>query len=81
MSLYVNGVQISQAPFAGDVLDDGGPLQIGGNGFWGEFFSGLIDEVRVYNRVQTATDIQTDMNTPSGPRRAAQHRYFTTPRL
>ncbi|MFG1617883.1 LamG-like jellyroll fold domain-containing protein [Nonomuraea wenchangensis] len=66
MNLYVNGVLISQEPFAGDVLDDGGPLRIGGNAFWGEFYGGLIDEVRVYNRVQTAAQIQADMNTPIG---------------
>jgi hypothetical protein len=30
----------------------------------GEFFSGLIDEVRVYNRRLNTTQIQGDMNTP-----------------
>ena len=29
---------------------------------WGEYFSGLIDEVRVYNRALSATEIQADMN-------------------
>ena len=29
-------------------------------------FSGLIDEVRIYNRALTATEIQTDMNTAIG---------------
>ncbi len=40
------------------------PLWIGGNKPYGEFFTGLIDEVRVYNRALTQTDIQTDMNSP-----------------
>ena len=40
-----------------------GNLRIGGNSIWGEFFSGLIDDVRIYNRALTATEIQTDMNT------------------
>ena len=31
---------------------------------WGEYFAGLIDEVRVYNRALTALEIQTDMATP-----------------
>ena len=36
-------------------LAGSGPLRIGGNAFaWGEFFDGLIDEVRVYNRALTA---------------------------
>ena len=33
---------------------------------WGEYFNGLIDEVRVYNRALSLTEIQTDMNTPVG---------------
>ena len=39
-----------------------GALRIGGNGPYGEFFAGRIDEVRIYNRVLTATEIQADMN-------------------
>ncbi|MGW4963212.1 LamG-like jellyroll fold domain-containing protein [Nonomuraea sp. NPDC004186] len=65
-SVYVNGTLVGQVPMAGEVVDDGGALRIGGNAFWGEFYSGLIDEVRVYNRVQTASEIQADMNTPIG---------------
>ena len=29
-----------------------------------EFFNGLVDEVRIYNRALTAAEITTDMNTP-----------------
>ncbi|MFI9560810.1 LamG-like jellyroll fold domain-containing protein [Nonomuraea endophytica] len=65
-SFYLNGTRVSQAPLTGDVLDDGGALRLGGNAFWGEFYAGLIDEVRVYNRVQSAAEIQADMNTPIG---------------
>ncbi|MFD0883384.1 LamG-like jellyroll fold domain-containing protein [Streptosporangium algeriense] len=64
--LYVNGAQAGQLAVAGDFYDDGGDLHIGGNSVWGEFFGGLIDEVRLYNRAQTATEIQTDMNTSVG---------------
>jgi concanavalin A-like lectin/glucanase superfamily protein len=38
-------------------------LKIGGNTVWGEYFNGLIDDVRVYNRALTPAEIQTDMNT------------------
>ncbi|MFC6375603.1 LamG-like jellyroll fold domain-containing protein, partial [Nonomuraea thailandensis] len=31
---------------------------------WGEHFNGLIDEVRIYNRALSTTEIQTDMSTP-----------------
>ena len=41
-----------------------GSLGIGGNAVWGEYFKGLIDEVRVYNRALSAGEIQTDMVTP-----------------
>src|SRR5205085_2448856 len=43
-----------------------GALRIGGNSIWGEYFQGLIDEVRVYNRALSAPEIQTDMSTPLG---------------
>ncbi len=48
--------------------DTSGPLRIGGNAIWsGEFFAGLIDELRVYNRALSATEIQTDMNLAVAP--------------
>ncbi|MEU8272123.1 Ig-like domain-containing protein [Sphaerisporangium sp. NPDC049002] len=62
--LFVNGTQVSQLPMTGSLVDDGGALRLGGNTKWGEFFSGLIDEVRVYNRSLNAAQIQGDMNTP-----------------
>ena len=41
------------------------PLRIGGNmAFASEYFAGLIDEVRVYNRALTPTEITVDMATP-----------------
>ncbi|MER7505870.1 LamG-like jellyroll fold domain-containing protein [Nonomuraea pusilla] len=62
--LYVNGIQVAQTAASGPLLDDGGALHIAGNTRWGEYFAGAIDEVRIYNRPQTAEQIQTDMNTP-----------------
>ena len=32
----------------------------------GYYFNGIIDEVRIYNRVLTQSEIQSDMNTPLG---------------
>ncbi|MEV0593163.1 LamG-like jellyroll fold domain-containing protein [Nonomuraea cavernae] len=66
-TLYVNGAQVDQYLFTGEIVDDGGVLRLGGNALWeDEFYSGLIDEVRVYNVVQTAAQIQADMNAPIG---------------
>nr|WP_082535520.1 LamG-like jellyroll fold domain-containing protein [Nonomuraea pusilla] len=66
LRLFVNGQQINQTSLGGSLYDDGNPLRIGGNVAWNEYFSGLIDEVRIYNRAQTAAEIQTDMTTPIG---------------
>ncbi len=41
-------------------------LGIGGNTVWGEYFGGLIDEVRIYSRALTAAEIAVDRDTPVG---------------
>ena len=64
--LFVNGVQAGSLPFSGSMAASTGPLRLGGNGVWGEWFAGLIDEVRVYNRALSASEIQQDMQTPVG---------------
>ncbi|WP_341716637.1 LamG-like jellyroll fold domain-containing protein [Micromonospora sp. FIMYZ51] len=65
-TLYVNGAKAGEVAATGSIYDDGGAVTIGGNEIWGEYFSGLIDEVRIYNRALTAAQIQSDMNTPIG---------------
>jgi fibronectin type 3 domain-containing protein len=62
--LYVNGIQVSSLAVSGTIATSNSPLKIGGNSIWSEWFNGLIDEVRVYNRALSAAEIQTDMNTP-----------------
>jgi hypothetical protein len=42
-------------------------LRIGGNLVWGEYFDGLIDEVRIYNRALTASEINADRNAAVQP--------------
>ena len=61
--LYVNGVQVASRAQTGSAAATANPLRIGGNSPWGEFFSGLIDEVRIYKRALSAAEIATDMNT------------------
>src|SRR2546427_3927534 len=48
---------------SGPIVTSNDPLRIGGNSVWGEWFAGLIDDVRVYNRGLRAADIQTHTNT------------------
>jgi hypothetical protein len=63
MEVYVNGTLVKSKAQTGSITDDNGALKIGGD--WsGEMFTGMIDEVRVYNVALTATQIQSDMNTP-----------------
>lgn len=64
LRLYVNGTQVGSRPLSGLIATSSGPLRIGGNAPWGEYFSGLIDEVRIYDRALSASEIQSDMNTP-----------------
>ena len=69
LRLFVNGAQVSSRALTGSMIQSTNPLRVGGNAVWGEYFSGLIDEVRIYNRALTASEIQADMASPvtSGP--------------
>lgn len=65
--LYINGVEVANRAQSGTIATSSGVLRLGGNSVWGEYFQGRIDEVRIYNRALTATQIQTDMNTAVTP--------------
>jgi len=62
LTLYVNGQQVGTKLTSGPITTSNGALRIGGNTIWNEPFSGLIDEVRVYNQPLTQSQILTDMN-------------------
>jgi hypothetical protein len=64
MRMYVNGVLVRTVARTGNILLSTGALRIGGNASWGEYFTGLIDDVRVYNRALILAEVQADMNTP-----------------
>jgi hypothetical protein len=66
MRLYTNGVQAASRAQSGLIQTSTGSLSIGGDALYGQHFAGRIDEVRIYNRALTATEIQTDMNTAVG---------------
>src|SRR5262249_26764774 len=66
INFYVNGVLAGSGSATGTITTSTGALRFGGNSIWGEFFSGLIDEIRVYNRVLSLPEIQSDMSTPIG---------------
>lgn len=58
--LYVNGVLVGSRLQAGPIDVSGGALRLGGNLVWGEYFTGYIDEVRIYNRALSQADIADD---------------------
>ncbi len=70
LRLYVNGTQVASTAHTGAISTSTNPLQIGGDSLYGQFFAGMIDEVRIYNTALTATQIQADQTTPVTPGRA-----------
>jgi hypothetical protein len=63
LRLYVNDNLAASQPRTGSIQTNSNPLWIGGNSPYGEYFQGMIDEVRVYNRALSQAEIQTDMIT------------------
>jgi len=61
LRLFVNGAEVSSRALGGTLRTSTGVLRIGGNGVWAEWFRGLIDEARLYNRALTPGEIQADM--------------------
>lgn len=64
LRFYVDGTLAGAMQRTGAINATNGPLRIGGNSVWGEWFHGLIDEVRIYDVALTQAQIQSDMNTP-----------------
>jgi Concanavalin A-like lectin/glucanases superfamily/Fibronectin type III domain len=72
LRLYLNGVLVSTQSAGGAITSTTNPITIGSDSFFGQYFSGRIDEVRVYNAALSGMQIQTDMNeegtgVPSAP--------------
>ena len=57
--LYLDGKEAGRLPLTGTAAASSGALRIGGNQVGSEWFSGLIDEVRIYKRALTAAEIET----------------------
>jgi hypothetical protein len=64
LRLYVNGAQVSSRATSGTILQTTDPLWIGGNQPYGEYFHGLIDEVRVYDRALGPAEVRAEMSAP-----------------
>jgi RHS repeat-associated protein len=67
LALYVNGVLVNSRALDERIVATTGPLRLGGNDIWGEYFNGRIDEVRIYDRPLSVAEILSDMNSPVVP--------------
>jgi hypothetical protein len=56
----VNGSQVSSVAVSGALTASTSVLRMRGSSIWGEFFAGLLDDVRVYNRALTAAEVLRD---------------------
>jgi len=61
LRFYVNGTLVRTTAVTGAIASSTAPLRIGGNTVWGEWFAGTIDELNIYNRALSATEITQDM--------------------
>jgi hypothetical protein len=68
LRLYINGAQVASKSVMGSISVTTDALTFGSDPFYGQYFSGKIDDIRIYNRSLTAAEIQADMNTPVGSR-------------
>jgi Concanavalin A-like lectin/glucanases superfamily len=53
LRLYVNGTQVSSIARSGTIKASAGPLTIGGDPLYGQYFTGRIDDVRIYDAALT----------------------------
>ena len=49
LRLYVNGTLAASQAASGAITSSTNPLTIGSDPIWGQYFNGLIDQVRIYN--------------------------------
>ena len=65
MRLYLNGVQVGVVAKTGAVAMNGNvPLNLGRNPDGSNYMHGALDDVRIYNRALTPTEIGALMNNP-----------------
>ena len=63
-TFYVNGTVRSAPAIAASMVQRDTPLRLGADAQPGQYLRGSIDDVRLYNRTLTQTEVQADMNTP-----------------
>ncbi len=64
LRLYVDGDEVSSIPETATIRSSANPLEMGGDRSYGHLFTGLIDEVRIYDVARSVSDIRSDMTQP-----------------
>ena len=61
LKVYTDGVLTATYSFTGasSIRTSNLPLFIGGNPVWGEYFLGVLDDVKIYNRALSQAEITT----------------------
>lgn len=62
IQLYINGSEVASAPHSGGLPYSTADLVIGGQANDANYFEGLIDEVRIYDRALTAEEVMDLFN-------------------
>lgn len=61
--IYVNGLLANTKPAAGKLNNTARPLGMGGNPIeGGQYFNGALDELKIYNKALTATEVENLFN-------------------
>jgi YD repeat-containing protein len=64
LRFYLNGSQVATQAVSGAMPASMGNLSLAGNTIWGEYFAGRLDDLRIYNRALSASEVQSAMDTP-----------------
>jgi hypothetical protein len=64
VQFYLNGTLVNTVTLSATITARGTPMKIGADANTSQFFKGLLDELRIYNRALTPQEIQSDKNTP-----------------
>jgi hypothetical protein len=67
LKTFVDGAEVASQPAPAPLLVSSGQVRIGGESVRNGWFNGLIDEVRIYSRALSATEIGADMNLAVNP--------------
>ena len=64
LRLYVNSVEVASRAQSGPIRTSTSSLSLGGDAVYGQYWTGRIDEVRIYDRALLPAEIEHDMGAP-----------------